>query len=333
MIQFENPFAFLLLFLIPFLYVLRWLGLFSRISFPLNLCDWNGECFEWHKKSRVFLSFVQKFLIVASFVFTVIALSDPVVRHQEKVFLSRGADIIFVVDVSPSMASKDIAGLNRLDAAKKAIHTLAESDEGDSLGVIIVAKEAAMVVPPTMDRTTFFSSLDKICVGELGDGTALGTGLSSAVFHLENSNAQKKCIILITDGENNSGVIHPNTAARLAAQKNIDLYILGVGTKGDVPLEYTDPKTGKNWSGTFESNYDSSVLLNIAFEANGKFYEVETLNAMQLSLSSVTKKENVPQNYNIRNRDEPCYSAFLFLAAIMIVIAWIIRRLILQEIL
>ncbi|MBO4404242.1 MAG: VWA domain-containing protein, partial [Treponema sp.] len=236
MIQFENPFAFLLLFIVPFLYFLRWIHFFSRISFPLNLSDWNGENFKWKKNSRKFVSILQKIIVLISFALTVTALSNPVVRRQEKVFSSRGADIMFVLDVSPSMASIDIGKLNRIDAAKNAIKTLAETDEGDALGVIITAKEAALVTPLTLDRPTFFKSLENISVGELGDGTALGTGLSSAIYHLENSSSPHKCIILITDGENNAGSIHPNTAARLASQKNISLYILGVGTKGTVPL-------------------------------------------------------------------------------------------------
>ena len=333
MIQFENPFAFLLLLIIPFLYLLRWIHFFSRISFPLNLGDWNGENFTWKKKSRTFISFIQRFLLVAAFVFSIIALSNPVVRHQKKIFSSRGADILFVVDISPSMASIDIGKMNRLDAAKEAIKTLASSNEGDALGIIIVAKEAALVVPLTLDRKSFFESLDKFSIGELGDGTALGTGLSSAIYHLEISLSKQKCIVLITDGENNAGVIHPKTAARLASQKNISLYILGVGTKGTVPLEYTDPKTGKLYSGLFESNYDNSSLLDLTLEANGKFYEIETLQSLEQALSSVSKKESVAQNYNIKNIDEPFYKQFLLCAIIFLITAWIIKRFILQEVL
>ena len=333
MIQFENPFAFLLIFIIPFLYFLRWIHFFSRISFPLNLSDWNGDNFQWKRNSRKFISIIQKILVLISFLLTVTALSNPVVRKQEKVFSSRGADIMFVLDVSPSMASIDIGKMNRIDAAKNAIRTLAETDEGDALGVIITAKESALITPLTLDRKTFFKSLDTISIGDLGDGTALGTGLSSAIYHLENSSSTQKCIILITDGENNAGSIHPNTAARLASQKNISLYILGVGTKGTVPLEYTDPKTGKVYAGIFDSNYDSQNLLSIAFEAGGKFYEVETLQALKQALSSVSKKENVAQNYNIKNYDEAFYSYFLLAAGILIILSWIIKRLILQEIL
>ncbi|MBB5219298.1 VWA domain-containing protein [Treponema rectale] len=333
MIQFENPFAFLLLFLIPVLYFLRYIKFLSRISFSLVLSDWEGESFKWKKKSRIVISIIVKLCLLATYVCVIIALASPVIRHHKKIFSSRGADILFVLDVSPSMASIDIAGMNRLEAAKTAIKKIAASDEGDCFGLVEVAKEAAMVVPLTMDRDVFFNKLSTVAVGELGDGTALGLGLSAAIYHLEHSSSKSKCIVLITDGENNAGSVHPNTAARLAMQKDIALFVLGVGTKGTVPLEYTDPQTGKFYSGFFESNYDSSSLMNIAQESDGKFYEVETIQALIQAFSSISKRENVAQTYNIKNEDKTVYYYFIMLAFILVSIAWFLKRLVLQEVL
>lgn len=332
MIEFENPFSFFLLALIPVLFFLRYLKLFTKISFPLILSDWNGENFKWDSKARKFFSFIATLSVFSAYVLTVIALANPVLRKQEKIFTSRGSDIIFVIDVSPSMAARDIGDGSRLDAARDAIYTVASSNEGDSLGLVELAGEAAYIVPPTMDRKVFYDKLQSIVVGELGDGTAIGTGLSCAVYHLEHSTSSHKSIILITDGENNAGQIHPFTAAHMALANNIKLYVLGVGTKGEVPLEYTDPKTGKVYAGKFYSNYESSALAEIASEAKGKFYEVETLQSLTQALVSVSKKENTAQTYSIKNNDTPYYQKFLFAAILLIALAWIIRRIFLQEI-
>ncbi|MCR5219072.1 VWA domain-containing protein [Treponema sp.] len=333
MIQFENPLAFLLLFLIPVLYFLRYIKFLSKISFSLVLSDWDGESFKWKKKYRLIVTVISKLCLLAAYVSVIVALASPVIRYQKKIFSSRGADILFVLDVSPSMASIDIAGSNRLEAAKTAIKSIAASDEGDCFGLVEVAKEAALVVPLTMDRKIFFNKLSSVAVGELGDGTALGLGLSAGIYHLEHSSSESKCIVLITDGENNAGTVHPNTAARLALQKDISLFILGVGTKGKVPLEYTDPQTGKVYSGFFESNYDSSSLMNIAQESEGKFYEVETVQALSQALSSISKRENVAQTYNIKNEDKSIYYYFLMLTFFLIGLAWFLKRLVLQEVL
>lgn len=333
MFDFENPAAFFLLLLIPILYFLRWAKVFGHISFPIILSNWNGDDYKWNKPLRSFLSVLVHLLTLAGFITSIIAFANPVKHHQEKVYTSRGAEIVFVVDTSPSMAAKDIGGQTRLQAARNAIKILAEENGGNSLGLVEMAKEAAMVVPPTMSRSVFFDKLDALMIGELGDGTAIGNGLSCAVYHLINSSAPKKSIVLITDGENNAGAIHPLTAARLAKEKNITLYVLGIGTKGIVPLEYTDPVTGKVYAGNLDSNYDSANLSKIAFEAAGSFYEIVSMNALSQALSTISKNENVVQSYHIRNQDESFALNFLMLTALLLIIAWVIRRLLLQEVL
>jgi Ca-activated chloride channel family protein len=332
MLEFENVAAFFLLLLIPTLYFLRFIKLFSGISFPLTLSDWNGSHFIWQKNARNFISAIVQMLTIAGYVCVVIAFANPVVHHQEKIYTSRGADILFVLDTSPSMAARDIADMSRLDAAKQAIHTLAGDNMGDSLGLVEMAQDAVIAVPPTMDHKLFFDKLDAIAIGEMGDGTAIGTALGTAVYHLSRSKATRRCIVLITDGENNAGSIHPNTAARLAKENGITLYVLGVGTKGTVPIEYVDPKTQHVYSGFIESNFDSMVLSNIASVADGKYFGIETMAALSQALGTIGKHEAVVQSYHIRNHDENYYGQFLLAAAILIIAAWLLRRFYLQEI-
>ena len=106
--SFQNPEAFLLLILIPLVFILRKAGIFSRISFFLTLGDWNGEFFKWNFKIRKFASILSHVFIILSYILCVFALAKPVLYRQERVFTSRGNDIVFVLDVSPSMAAKDI---------------------------------------------------------------------------------------------------------------------------------------------------------------------------------------------------------------------------------
>ncbi|MCH5290294.1 MAG: VWA domain-containing protein [Treponema sp.] len=333
MIEFENPAAFFLLLLIPALYFLRAAHIFTRMTFPLVLADWNGSQFEWKNGLRSFFSGFVQVLMICSFVCTIIACAEPVVHHQEKVYSSRGADILFVIDTSPSMAARDIAGTSRIEAAKQAIAVLAQQNSGATVGLVQMAKDAALVVPPTMERSAFFTRLESLIAGELGDGTAIGTGISYAVYHLESSQSPKKSIVLITDGENNAGAIHPLTAAHLAKEKNISLYVLGIGTRGRVSIEYVDPKTGRVYSGDFDSNYDIHKLAQIATEANGKFFTIENMSDLSQALESVSKNESVAQSYHLKNHDAQYYRQFLYLAGLLAILAWIIRSLVLREVL
>lgn len=331
MIDFENPMAFFLLLLIPLYYFLRRIKFFSKISFPLTMSNWNGSNFEWKQPGRKFLTALIKIFVLGGFICTVIAAANPVLHHQKKVYVSKGADILFVLDTSPSMAAKDISGMTRLSAAKQAIYTLSQENDGASMGLVEMARESAIVVPPTLDRKSFFDRLEKLAVGEMGDGTAIGTGLSCAVFHLSKSTAPKKSIVLITDGENNAGAIHPYTAAHLIKEKNISLYILGIGSRGNFSVEYVNPKTGKVTVGSLESHYDVQNMAQLAGEGGGEFFVIESMNELSQELNSIVKHEAVVQSYHMRNEDQLFFPHFIFFAAVLLALAWIFKRVFLQE--
>ena len=331
--SFQNPAAFLLLIFLPLLYILRHFKIFSGISFPLTFCDWNGSRFDWQGGFHSVLSVISEILCAAAFVCTVIALSTPVMRHQEKIYTSRGADIAFVLDTSPSMAAKDIAQGTRLEAAKLVVKQLVEQNSGTSFALVTMASEAAVIVPPTTDHSTFLKRLEQLSPGEMGDGSAIGTGLTTAVYHLISSSAPKKCIVLITDGENNAGEIHPNTAARLAKDNGISLYVLGLGTRGFVQLEYVDKKTGRVVSGYLDSSFDTDQLREIAFSAGGSYFSVENAGVFSSVVASIAKEQIFAQSYHIKSSDTRFRSVFLFFSLIFAAIAWFLRRIYLKELL
>ena len=155
MFSFSNPAAFLLLLAIPLLFALRRFCVFDSIALPLTLSDWNGKSFRWHNQFSSFALLVSRVLVIAAFALAVTALANPVISRQERVYTSKGAEIIFVIDTSPSMAASDIANMTRLDAAKQAIRVLTREQTGVSYGIVSMASEAALAVPPTLDYALF----------------------------------------------------------------------------------------------------------------------------------------------------------------------------------
>lgn len=329
--DFQNPAAFLLLLLIPVLYLLRYVGFFSRMSFLITLSDWNGKSFPWEKKSRNFASMFSRVCGCIGFVVTVVALADPILYRQERVYTSRGTDVMFVIDVSPSMAAKDIGGITRLEAAKHAVTELVNDNFGATFGVVAMGEESSIVIPPTVDKKIFHERLSGLSLGNLGNGTAIGTGLATAVFHLASSNAPKKCIVLVTDGENNAGAIHPETAAELASKNNITVYTLGVGTTGSVPIEYIDPVTGKSYTGFLNSTFDVNSLRQIAQVGGGRFFEIQAISDFSLALSVIIKNQNVVQTYHSKTVNYDFYDKLILIAGIMFFLSWFVRRICLQE--
>ena len=329
--NFENPAAFFLLILIPALFILRHLKIFNRISFPAVLADWEGRHFEWKGKTQKFLSVTASIFYIAAFLISVSALAAPVISNQEKVYTSLGTDIVFVLDTSPSMSAKDVDGAQRLEAAKNAIYLLTNKNDGSRYGLVGLGSSAAVLVPPTSDQTFFSERLSQVTAGSFGNGSAIGDGLSTAVCHLVSSSAQKKCIVLLTDGENNAGEIHPETAAQLAADNKITIYVVGIGSKGKVPIEYTDPVTGRLYSGYLDSNFNPASLKKISDIANGRYFEALTLNELSDILTTVSKTEAVSQTFTYRTVNHLYYKQFLSVAILLFLLAWFIKRIILKE--
>ena len=331
MLEFQNPAAFLLLLLIPLLYLLRFLKIFRQVTFSAVLADWNGKAFVWNGRVRKILSVTAKVIMFAGFLVTIASLADPVITRQEKVYTSLGIDIVFAVDTSPSMAAKDIGGASRLESAKETIRNAAVEYDGCRFGIVVFGNEASVFIPPTADLNSFTKKIDDIQVGMLGNGSAIGDGLSTAICHLVSSKAQKRIIILLTDGENNAGQIHPETAATLAAENSISIYVIGIGTKGTVPIEYTDPVTGKLYTGYLDSNFNSASLRRIASTSDGRYFEAATLQEFSRTIEAITKSESVIQNYTFRTVTQSYFKTVLLYAIILFAVGWFLKRIVLRE--
>ena len=137
--------------------------------------------------------------------------------------------------------------------------------------------------------------------------------------------------MLVTDGENNAGAIHPETAAELAARNNITIYTLGIGTEGSVPIDYIDPKTGKNYSGYLNSTFDTASLRQISLAGGGRCFEVRSLTDLSLALSVISRNESTVQSYHSKTTGVELYENLLLAACICFIASWVIRRLYLQE--
>jgi len=250
------------------------------------------------------------------------AAAGPHFIFTEMVWLNRGADIMFVVDVSPSMAGIDMNGRNRFDTAMSLVRDFADRRQQDAIGLIAVGEDAALMVPLTTDRESLYSRMDTLVIGEMGDGTALGLGLALAGFHIRKSQAPRRAVVLITDGENNAGAIHPETAASLLGEIGVSLWVIGVGSSGNVPISYVDPVTRMRRTGTFESLYDPENLKNIAQSGQGQWIHAPSAEAFAAAFSRLDQGEMIIRRSGSVRREEPLYMVFVLAA---IALFWGVR--------
>src|SRR5688500_10685830 len=143
-----------------------------------------------------------------------------------------GIDIVLTLDASGSMAAEDFRPRNRLAVAKELIAEFIRRRTDDRIGVVTFGSRAATRVPITYDRRITEGILDRVEIGDHGNGTAIGHALATAVNRLRTSKARSRIIILVTDGVNNAGAVEPRVAAQLAARSGIKVYTIGVGSEG-----------------------------------------------------------------------------------------------------
>jgi Ca-activated chloride channel family protein len=266
-----------------------------------------------------------------------LAAAGPERRVQRTLWLSRGADILFVLDISPSMAGLDMGegaglrggegrGASRFDAARHLVRDFAEKRPSDAIGLAALGNDAVLLVPPTLDRRVLEDRLERLRLGELGDGTALGLGLAVAARHLQNSAAPRRAAILITDGENNAGSVNPLTAAALLAEGGISLWVIGVGSGGEIPIDYVDPFTRMRRTGTFDSRFDEASLAALSRAGGGVYISAPSANALAAAFSRISGEEMTVSRSGFTVRRYPLRDPLIAAGLALCGLAALIRR-------
>ena len=144
-----------------------------------------------------------------------------------------GRDLLVAVDVSGSMDFPDMQWqdeeVSRLSLVKALLGDFLEARQGDRVGLILFGSQAYLQAPLTFDRHTVRTFLDEAQIGIAGKNTAIGDAIGLALKRLRQRPSQSRVLVLVTDGANNGGQIHPLTAARLAAQEHVRIYTIGIG--------------------------------------------------------------------------------------------------------
>lgn len=259
------------------------------------------------------MEFIGVFLLLLS-------AGDPVVKTSETVWLNRGADIIFILDISPSMAALDMDGSNRFITARNLLSDFIQKRPGDNIGLVAVGEDAALLVPPTSDREALNTRLNHLRIGDLGDGTALGMGLTVAAYHLDKSDARHKAAVIITDGENNAGHIHPETAAAILYDMGISFYVIAVGSAGEVPIDYLDPFTRIRRTGIFDSRFDIASLRRLSDIGGGTFIYAPSADAFAAAFAQLDDAELTVQRSRVIYKRQSLFLQF-FIPAVLLLIA------------
>lgn len=270
--RFANPIFLILLGIIPILvwdYFRRFKireasVIFSDISIPKNI----------RPGFRVRYRFTPMILRITAIFIFILALSRPQAGQKEEEIITEGIDIMLALDISGSMKAEDFSPQNRLGAAKDVLREFIKSRHNDRIGMVVFSRYSFTQCPLTLDYGALLELMDKVDIGMIEDGTAIGMAITNAVNRLRDSNVKTKIIILLTDGINNSGKIDPLTAAKTAKALDIKIYTIGAGKPGGAMYPVEDPIFGKRYV-HMDTEIDEALLKNIADETKGLYFRAK----------------------------------------------------------
>jgi Ca-activated chloride channel family protein len=280
--QFQTPEAFFLWGLLP---VLAWFSYWSlrrRRRLARTLGD--AELIE-----RLSLRVspprdrIKAVLIGASVFFLVTAIARPQWgRGQQEVF-ARGVDVFLVLDTSFSMDAPDIAP-SRMERARYIASQLMARLRGNRLGLVVFSGTSFVQCPLTMDYGAARIFLDTVTTGIIPEpGTDIVSAIEAARRGFVSRNSEHKVIVLLTDGEQQSGDVV--AVAEQARDDGIVIHTVGVGTPGGEPIpvlndrgevsDYVRDPSGQ----PVLSRLDEATLAELALATGGEYYRVSEQDA------------------------------------------------------
>lgn len=286
---------------------------------------------------RTRLMNVPNFLRAVSIVFAIVALARPQTANTRIKKNIDGIDIVICLDVSDSMLIEDMKPLNRLEAAKETIKHFIEGRSSDRIGLVIFAGESFTLVPPTLDYQLILQRVEEITTAsgaKIKDGTALGVAMANAAGRLKDSQAKSRVMIFMTDGENNSGTIDPETGLGIAKGYGIKVYSIGIGKDGPtrIPVYARDVFGQKiKTYQPFESTVNEDLLNRMAADTGGKFYRATNENALKKIFNDIDSLEKTKidvNKYTNYTEQFPPYliaALILYLSALLLGKSWLRR--------
>ena len=263
---FKNPLWFAVLLIIPALVWLR-----GRKRVPVLLVPFAAA---WHRPSLTAMSRWPVIIAAIGLILVITALARPQRVEDRHEVNTKGYDIMLAIDLSGSMLAEDYEDrgdrINRLQAIKPVIQAFIKDRPTDRIGIVVFSGKAYTMAPLTFDHYWLERQTERLKIGLIEDGTAIGDGLGIALTRLEQAQRQENglrqgaFVVLLTDGANNRGALAPDQAAIIAKSRGVPVYTIGAGQSGIVPMPVFDYKGNKIGLRRMLSDLDENSLRNIA---------------------------------------------------------------------
>jgi Ca-activated chloride channel family protein len=257
----------------------------------------------WHRPSLTSSSRLPVWLAFAGLVLVVGALARPQRVEDKREVRSQGYDIVLAIDLSGSMYAEDYEKngqrINRLQAIKPVIQAFIDDRPADRIGIVVFSGRAYTLAPLTFDHDWLSRQTERLKIGMIEDGTAIGDGLGVALTRLEQAKhetagrRQGAFVVLLTDGANNRGALAPQQAAEIAKSRGIPVYTIGAGRDGLVPFPVMDDQGNRIGMRRVMSDLDEGALRDIASATGGQFFRAFDTSTIESAFRAIDRAQKI----------------------------------------
>ena len=268
-------------------------------------------------------------------VFVILALARPQQTDEKIQRNVEGIDIMMALDISHSLLIEDMKPENRLESAKKTIREFVDKRISDRIGLVVFSGESYTRVPLTLDYKLLRTNLEQVKTStNIKMGTAIGVALGNAVSRLNESTAKSRVVILLTDGENNTGLIDPQTALKIAKGYGVRIYTIGVGKDGQaqLPIYSTDVfgRRQKRYQ-PIHSKVNEQLLKQLADETGGRFYRATNTKSLEGVFKDIDNLEKTKIEENRFTKYTELFESYLFWAVVFYLLGLFLQSSVLRR--
>jgi len=260
-----------------------------------------------------------------AFALMVIALARPQWGTRQIKVLTEGINIILAVDVSGSMRALDFAlegkRTDRLSAVKAVVADFIARRNGDRIGMVVFGTRAFTQTPLTRDYNALLFVIDRLEIGSAGMETAIGDAIGISIKRLKDVKSKTNIIILLTDGQSNAGEISPEIAMEIAAEKNIKIYCVGVGSRGAAPFLVGKDMFGRDIHRNYQVDFDEKTLQKIAEKTGGLYFKADDTDGLRNIYERINELEKTEVKLKTFAEYRELYVFFL-IPSLMLLLIW-----------
>ena len=272
----------------------------SRRGAPAFLVPFSAA---WYRPSFVFFSRWPEFFAYLGLGFLIFALARPQRIVDQREVKKEGYDLMLVIDLSKSMWAEDFQRggrrVNRLEAIRPTIEAFIRRRPNDRIGMVVFSGRAYTLAPLTFDHAWLQRQTDRLRIGMVEDGTAIGDGLGVALARLEQRSRQEQnkrkgaFVILLTDGASNRGSLTPLQAAEIAKQRGIPVYTIGAGREGIIPMPFFDAQGNLLGLRPAQSDLDEPTLQMIAQMTEGAYFRAYNADTIEEAFEAIDSAKKI----------------------------------------